>query len=305
MIIFYTGVDKFLDPQPSPNQSLGGLVSSTDIMNGSINNLFSSISELSIKNLDRQVRGVALQNTTAATISVSKLYHDVVSSDPISSYRMAIVSLVQSDCGDWYMDKIPNETALPFGVTFITNIGEANALDLPDIPAGGYIGIWIERTLSSTKIKSDRTCENLFTKHKLVGVSEITTIETVADVTDSLNDTNFKLETVTSKYVFWYDTGVATIPDEYGYEPIRVQISTDATDIDVAIATETAINTIIVPKGELTVSLDTATLTITNSEIGNVNSPVDNGTGFTFTTVTEGISGGTETEEEIEMTVSW
>ena len=106
MIIFYTGVDKFLDPQPSPNQSLGGLVSSTDIMNGSINNLFSSISELSIKNLDRQVRGVALQNTTAATISVSKLYHDVVSSDPISSYRMAIVSLVQSDCGDWRSESV-------------------------------------------------------------------------------------------------------------------------------------------------------------------------------------------------------
>lgn len=119
----------------------------------------------------------------------------------------------------------------------------------------------------------------------VVGTQEITDVTTVADVTDSLNGAYFFLNTPTMKYVPYLNTGTDLPPNIPGRTNVKVDIATDASAEDVAIALQDAISVLI---DDFIVTRLVDVLTITNLKSGAVEDAEDVDTGFTIVTTQDG-----------------
>lgn len=130
----------------------------------------------------------------------------------------------------------------------------------------------------------------------MVGLPEISTVTTVADVAGSLNNTFFVFyDSPTTAYYVWYNVGgggvdpAPTPPGGVTYTGIQVAIATNATANTVASATDTAINA---SAAATTSSVLTNVVTLTNDNPGNVtdtaNGPGLSSPGFSILTTQQG-----------------
>jgi hypothetical protein len=119
----------------------------------------------------------------------------------------------------------------------------------------------------------------------VVGQQEITDIETVADVADSLNETFFFLDAIDTQYYVWFNTGSGVDPAPAGYTGIEVMIATGASANAVA---QALFEALVVHITEFDVSVVGDTVTVTNLEVGAAIDTFDFDTGFTFTTTQQG-----------------
>jgi len=128
------------------------------------------------------------------------------------------------------------------------------------------------------------------TYHFVTGRQEVTTIQTVADVADSLNSTYFLLDSATgAKYYFYFETTTAVDPLISGRTGVKVDIATGATAPQVASALRDKISVLL---ADYEVTVLTNTVTVTNVDFGAVSDPVDGtvplDTGFTFLVTVQG-----------------
>lgn len=304
MRLFYTGAEKEGNVQESAPISLGSYVSGSPLPNGAINALFGGISQYSKEKSIRQVRAVVLKNETGS-IQTPTVWYDNVSSEPITNYRFAFVTLSQDECG-WFMEKIGQGDALPINAIFIDPKTSANAVSLGAMAIDGYMGIWIERTYNPKAVSDSMTCENLLAKHNTTNVYQVSTIETVADVADSLDGKYFHIDTDSEQYTFWYTTGAGAVaPSVVGRQLVSISINTGDTADAVATATDLQINTILTPRGEVSSSVALNVITLTATVYGSFPIPVDVDAGVTVTATTAGTSDGLETVEEIEFSIQY
>lgn len=304
MRLFYTGAEKEGETQESAPVSLGSYVSGSPLPNGAINALFGGISQYSKEKSIRQVRAIVLKNETGS-IQNPTVWYDNVSNEPITNYRFAFVTLAQDSCG-WYMEKIDQGDSLPINATFIDPKTSANAVALPAMAVDGYMGIWIERTYNPKAVADSMTCENLLAKHNTENVYQVSTIETVADVADSLDGKYFNIDTESEQYTFWYTTGAgASAPSVVGRQLVSISINTNDTADAVATATDLQINTILTPRGEVSSEVALNVITLTATVYGVFPIPSDADAGVTVVAVTTGTSSGLETIEEIEFTIQY
>lgn len=304
MRLYFTGTQKEGDSQTEPRLSTGGYISGSEIPNASLNNLFGEMSQYTLEKQVVEYRAVALKNTTGAAVALSKLFYDNVSNNPLVNIRMAVVTLAQDSCG-WYMERTPSINAKPINAVFVDNRGLSNAIDMPNINNEEYIGIWIERSFNMAAITDSLSCATLIAAFEAEPIVQVSTIETVADVADSLNNTYWLLDTPKNKFFIWYDTGTGVIPTIPNREPIKVTIVTGDTADDVASKTSAQLNSILTPRGELTSVAASNVITITNILPGPSLSPAPGTSGFTTAIVTQGSSGGQEKVEDIALTISW
>lgn len=305
MRLFFTGAKEYLGPQANPRLSLGGLISSSPIPNDAINGLFGSISDLQGAEGSRETRGLVLLNETGGTVSGATLWYVNNSSSPISNLRMAIVSVGIDACNDQFIEKITSSAASPLNASFEDNSGQANAIALPDIDDGEYLGIWIERSVNKNAVKAILNCDNLFNLHTAEPLPQIQTVTTVADSSDSLNDTYWFLNTVNDRFYVWYDTGAGVNPNIAGREGIRVSISTDDTADAVASKTQVRLNNILQARFEADVTVDTNIITITNKENGATLANSAETSGFTMAVSQEGVTKELESIEDIDLFINY
>jgi len=304
MILYFTGALDEGNTQTEPRLSIGNHVSGSIIPNAAINNLFGEISEYSLDKKVIEYRAVALKNTTNAAISLAQLFYDNISNNPIVNIRMAVVTLQQDACG-WYMERLPSALSKPLYATFVDNRGIFNAITLPTINPGEYIGIWIERSFNATAVATAHSCEALVAAYLQEPINQISTITTTSDTNDSLQETYWFLDTPQSSFFIWYDTGAGTMPTITNREPIRIPITTNDTADTIATLTAAQINNILEPRGEAIASVITNIITITNTEPGLCPSPSAQTSGFISAITTPGAFGGQEHEENIALTVVW
>lgn len=119
----------------------------------------------------------------------------------------------------------------------------------------------------------------------IVGRQEITEIQTIADVADSLNGKYFLLDSVQEQYYIYFETTTAVDPMVAGRTGIKVIIPTNATVDQVATAIKTA----------LAVKLDEFIVTVTGNVVevicfqtGITADAADVDTGFTITITQQG-----------------
>lgn len=304
MKLYYTGSEKGNLPQTSPLTSLGGYVSSTPLPNGSLNNLFGAISQYGKEKMIRQVRAIVLKNETGAT-ATPNIWYDMISSEPITNYRFAFVTLAQNDCG-WYMESIAQGDALPINATFIDPRTEVNKVAMPAMANNSYLGIWIERTYNPTAVESSSSCENLISKFETTNAYQVSTIKFPADSSNSLDGKYFLLNTKNDKLAIWFSTGAgATQPTVTGRELIKVTIATNETAANVTLKVLNQLNLLLTPRGEMSFTSSGPVITATATQYGSFPIPVNVNAGVIVTAVTSGTFNGLETIEDMQMSISY
>ncbi|HEX5187338.1 MAG TPA: hypothetical protein VFV86_10655, partial [Nitrososphaeraceae archaeon] len=155
LALFYTGALKFGQEQQDPLKSTGGYISSTEIQNNVLGNLFGDLSKYVIGNNKPEIRIIAIQNIGSSTLTGLKAYfdypHDSESEDSNEAqFEIGYADFTADGCGDLYVRKITSPYASPYNVTLWPTDGVANALNLPDLVADGYLAIYIRRILKSS-----------------------------------------------------------------------------------------------------------------------------------------------------------
>lgn len=120
----------------------------------------------------------------------------------------------------------------------------------------------------------------------VTGQQEITEIECVADVADSLNGKYFLLPAKTGNNLAPYlDTGTAVAPVVTGYTAVQISISTGDSANTIATKLSDVLSTYI---ADFIVSVVTDTVEVINVDVGELEDAVDVDTGFTFTITQQG-----------------
>lgn len=149
--LFYSGGKTPNQPQPRPEKSLGGFLSTTPVNNGRANNLFEDASVVSSHENKSQVIGLFIVNESEAPVyqvyvgyvlpllATSQIRLSVVGVDQI---KPALEVLSSNEdlpmIGDFYdlritdPDLAPNENGSGFTV--------------PVLAAGASLGLWVKRT---------------------------------------------------------------------------------------------------------------------------------------------------------------
>lgn len=119
----------------------------------------------------------------------------------------------------------------------------------------------------------------------VTGQQEITSVETVADVADSLNGKYFLLNTPSVNYYVWYNTTGGVDPAVAGRTGIEVNITTGDSANTVA---QKTYERLAIELDAFITSVNTDTLEIINTEIGYVAESEDVDTGFSVVRTQDG-----------------
>lgn len=149
MILLYTGSNIPDAPQLNAEKSLGGFVSSTPIPNSRLSNLFSGISKSVILNQKKEIKLIALRNTTGSIINNLQIYTNNKNKSFLLQIA-AVASGVNSN-NELVFEQVQDGESLPYQATLTSNEGITNALNIGTLAVGQTIGIWIYRSLDITK----------------------------------------------------------------------------------------------------------------------------------------------------------
>jgi hypothetical protein len=299
MKFYYTGAANFLQSQENPLNSLGGFVSNSPLPNGGLAKLFGSISQKSMSEGSVEYRAIVLRNETGSTQTVN-LHYDNISNQPISSLKMALVSLATDDCGGQYMETISSGFSKPVIGTFTDNRSQSNALTFA-IPQNGYIGVWVQRSVSQFQGSQLLSCESLIANFDTVSKQQSFSIELQdADVQGKY----FTFGTSESSIFVWYDDGTSTTPTIPSREGIKVSIIPGELLLDVVTKTFDTLKSILEPRGEVTITKDGNTIEITQTRAGSVEIP-NTATAPVVIITTSGSASTQETIEELEISIDY
>lgn len=135
------------------NASLGGVVSSTEITDNSLHNLFDKVTGTESSAGDTEYRCIAVKNTHGTLVlQDGKIW---VSSETTHTGADMEIGLDLAGLNAT-PDTIANENTAPDpAVTFVDAASEGAALTLGNIPAGQYYGIWIKRAITAATAAKD------------------------------------------------------------------------------------------------------------------------------------------------------
>ncbi|MDD5006663.1 MAG: hypothetical protein PHS33_09220 [Candidatus Omnitrophica bacterium] len=137
-----------------PDASLGGDISTTELVDNTLHNLFAKVGAAEALAGSVKYRGIYIKNTHGTLAYEDAIAY--ISTQTTSTDTSAKIS-VADEGQDASMQAIVDEDTAPSGEVFSTADGTANGLALGNLAAGSYIGLWIERTVdaSATAFGSD------------------------------------------------------------------------------------------------------------------------------------------------------
>jgi hypothetical protein len=138
--------------QPDPNASLGKYVSTTAIVDATVNNLFDNVSgdENAASVVDYRLFFVHNNHATLTMLSpVIYIQSETASGASISIGADTTAASAKASAAAQALT-IANETTAPAGVTFSAPTTKAGGISLGDIPAGQVKGVWVRRTAANT-----------------------------------------------------------------------------------------------------------------------------------------------------------
>jgi hypothetical protein len=129
----------------NPNASLGGVISSEEVVDAVLHNLFDVVSGDESAAGDTEYRCIYVKNNHATLAMLNtKLWIQAASASADSAEAVGLGSSAVSATEQ----TVANEGTAPGSVTFSAAANEAAALAIGDIPAGGHKAIWIRRVIT-------------------------------------------------------------------------------------------------------------------------------------------------------------
>lgn len=159
--LLYTNAPKFNYPQPAAPLSHGGWVSSSEIPNGYLGNIFGGISTYTIQQNLPETRVIAVKNIGGDKQNML-LYVDYPENND-AIIKLAVADVQADDCGDLFVPKLQSIYSIPFlsnGAVLVEADGILNALSLGEIQAGAYFAVYIQRVLKDS-LKEPKSDDDL------------------------------------------------------------------------------------------------------------------------------------------------
>lgn len=137
-----------------PNASLGGAISSTELVDNSIGNLFDLTTATEAEAGDTEYRAFFVKNTHATlTYTTPKLY---ISSNTPSATTAVTVALADETGSP--IETIANESVAPVGPAFVTAVDYSNGISLGSLAPGASKGVWVKWVIDPATQAVDDTC---------------------------------------------------------------------------------------------------------------------------------------------------
>lgn len=129
----------------NPAASLGGTISSVEVSNTPLNNLWDDVSEGEASAGDTEYRCIYIKNTHSTDSLLSAAVY-IASNTPSDDTAIAI-GLDAAGVGGT-ATTVANESSAPSGVSFSNAPNSGSALAIGTLGAGQAIGLWMRRTVN-------------------------------------------------------------------------------------------------------------------------------------------------------------
>ena len=129
-----------------PNASLGGAISTTELVDNTLHNLFAKVSGAEALAGSVKYRGIYIKNTNGTLTYEDALAY--IATQTTSTDTSAKIS-VANEGKSASMQTIVNENTAPSGEVFVIADGVANGLSIGSLAPAEYWGVWIERTVTA------------------------------------------------------------------------------------------------------------------------------------------------------------
>jgi len=144
-----------------PNDSLGGAISSTELVDNTLHNLFAKVSAAEALAGSTKYRGIYIKNENGHTLTLQDVITYIESQT--TSGDTSIEIAVAAEAADVEMATIPNENTAPASVApdgFTALTGTSNGRIVGDLDDGSYRGLWIKRIVTAgATAYGDDTCK--------------------------------------------------------------------------------------------------------------------------------------------------
>jgi len=154
MPIVSTDIKKYLSggaANADLTASLGGTISSVEIVDNTVNNLFALAGAAESEAGSIKYRAFFIKNTHATlTYTTPKLY---ISSNTPSATTAVTVALADETGSP--IETVGNEDTAPTGPTFVTAVDYANGISLGSLAPGEKKGIWVKWTIDAATVATD------------------------------------------------------------------------------------------------------------------------------------------------------
>ena len=136
----------------SPNSSLGGFISTTQVTNNSLHNLFDEISGTENAASESEYRCVFVHNSNATDTFFNVIAFISAEVAGGADVAIGVDAVAASAVGatDAQADDVVDEDTAPSGVAFTSPTVSANGIDIGDLASGEVRGVWIRRTAANT-----------------------------------------------------------------------------------------------------------------------------------------------------------
>lgn len=128
------------------NASLGGVKSSTEVVDATLHNLFDLVSGAEMAAGDIEYRCIYIHNGHGSlTAEGCAVYIDAntPSTDTVAAIGLGTAAVNATE------QTVANESTAPSGVSFTETVGSGAALSIGNIPFGQHKALWIRRTVTA------------------------------------------------------------------------------------------------------------------------------------------------------------
>lgn len=167
LVLYYSGAVVNNALQPDSNKSLGGYTSSSPIPNGTVGNLFNTLTP----STNTQCRLIVVKNISQVTISNINIS---IEDSAHIEYTLAATSPAIDTCGNKIFEQIQADEQIPYQAVLAPH--PLGSPIVASIAAGDILGIWIRRAVKNT---NDPVYKALI--NKALNSSEMVVLQTLID----------------------------------------------------------------------------------------------------------------------------
>lgn len=158
--LFYTNAEQPNSSQENPSKSIGGYVSSTQVKNDELENLFGSVSQEREFRRNIEYRLLALKNLHTQSIENIKLIIGLTGNGE-SKFYLASSLPVDNTCEEKEFELLTSKYSKPSSVDSFLEIQDQQEVELTgvELESGEVVGFWLSREYIKEEVNLD--CDNL------------------------------------------------------------------------------------------------------------------------------------------------
>ncbi len=153
MRLYHTNSPTLLGEQKNVQKSVGGYLSSSLLLNGSLNNLFQDITWTDLQKSQeiQDVKCLGLVNINDFDVYNVRI-HTSLPVDALIELQLGVSS---ANSTGLTFERLTNNKELPLSVNFETYDSDSNTIVIDSMPANSAVGLWVKRTLKSFSFQED------------------------------------------------------------------------------------------------------------------------------------------------------